>query len=178
MGVAIAGAPVSGKDTTADLLSEKTKLPLIKGSLRLFAKDVGIDILDFEKEYANDQDKWDKKLDEWQRTQVAKHKETGYILVSMLAARNAPSADLKIWLYAGLEERARRVSKRDNIPSSMAVNYISERENTFLKRMKELYGMNPWSLDMYDMVINTEFWKPEKCVSIILNAMKERRELK
>ena len=176
MGIAVAGTPVSGKDTSAELLSKMTGLPLIKGSLRLFAKDTGLDILDFEKEYSQEQDKWDRKLDEWQSKQVEQHKKTGYVLVSMLAAKNAPKSHVKVWLYCGLNERSKRVSKRDNIPLSMAEGYVSERDKTFLARMKKLYNINPWSLDMYDLVINTEFWNPEQVVSLIVAAMKERRE--
>jgi len=175
MGIAIAGMPVSGKDTTAELLSKLTGLPLIRGTLRQFAIKKGLDILEFEKKYSKESDRWDKLLDEWQREEVESHSNSGYILVSMLSAYNAPRANLKVWLYCGLEERAKRVSKRDNIPAKKAVAYVSERDKTFLERINKLYNINPWSLDFYDLVLNTEFWPPEKVASLIVSAMKERR---
>jgi cytidylate kinase len=167
--VAISGSAGSGKDTTGDLLGKKLGLRVVKSTLKTYAKEKGLDILDFEKKYAAESSKWDRKLDAWQRDEVRKG---NLILVSQLSAYNAPDADIRVWLSAPEEVRAERLAKRDKIPHAKALAYIESRDREFRNRIKGLYGIDAWDPNMYDLVINTAKWKPAEVVKIIMEAIK------
>lgn len=169
--ITISGNAGSGKNTVAELLARKLKLKLIKGTLRVFSKEKGIDILDFEKNYTSDSDYWDKKLDEWQKSEV---KKTGdCILVSMLGAINIQGADLKAWLYAKDKIRAQRIARRDDIPRKEALAYLRERDEFFRKKTKRIYGVDFWNPKFYDLRIDTSDLTPEEIVAKIIKKLDE-----
>lgn len=174
--ITISGNAGSGKDTTAKLLSEKSGFKLIRGTMKTYAKEMGLDILEFEKQYAGRSEEWDRRLDEWQREAVKKCKDC--ILVSMLSAYNVPNADLKVFLTAPLEVRAERISKRDKIPEERAIDYVKERDRTFRERIKRIYGIDFWDPKLYDIVIDTSKHKPNEVVQIIMKELEKRRIIK
>jgi cytidylate kinase len=167
--VAISGNTGSGKDTAADLLAQRLGIRAVKGTLKTYAKEKGLDILEFERTVAANSDEWDKKLDEWQRSEVAKG---DCVLVSRLAAFNAPGADLKVWLHAPEKVRAQRIAIRDSISERKSLAYVRSRDRTFRKRARKLYKFDPWDQRHYDLAINTAKWAPEEIVRIMLTALK------
>lgn len=166
MVITISGTAGSGKDTVAGLLAKKLNFKLIKGSLRVFSKQKGIDILDFEKNFTSDSDYWDKKLDEWQKEEVKKSGDC--VLASMLAAYNIPWADLKVWLYAQDEIRAQRIAQRDGNSKKKAFSYLRERDQFFRKKTKRIYGIDFWDPKFYDLRIDTSELTPEEIVAKII----------
>lgn len=171
MVITISGNAGSGKDTIAELLAKKLKLKLIRGTMKSFAQEKGIDILDFEKKFAENSDDWDRKLDDWQKESVKKAKDC--ILVSMLAAYNIPSADLKVWLDAKERVRAKRIGKRDKIPSNEALFYLKERDRVTRERWKTLYKIDFWDPKFYDLRIDTSELTPEEIVKRIVRRLNE-----
>lgn len=175
--ITISGNAGSGKDTAGDLLGKKLNLPVIKATMKTFAKERGMDVLEFEKKIkeAGDSPEFDYKLDSWQKEKV---KETGdCVLVSMMAAYNFPNADLKVWLHAPENVRAERMSNRDGVSKKKALGYVRARDLVFRKRIKKIYGFDWWAATYYDLVINTEKWLPDQVVEIITTALKNRREM-
>jgi len=170
--ITISGKAGSGKDTIGKLLSKKLGFKMIKGTMKTYAKRMGIDILEFEMKYAEKSDEWDKKLDEWQKKVIKKYKDC--ILVSMLSAYNIPNADFKIFLTASVKARANRISKRDKIPKKNAVDYVKKRDRVTRNRIKRIYGIDFWDKKFYDMVIDTSKLEPEKIVSKILEKLKRK----
>lgn len=166
--IAVSGNAGSGKDTTGDLLGKKLGLRVVKATLKSYAREKKLDILDFEE--ALKSDRYDRELDAWQREEVAKG---DCVLVSMLSAYNAPKADLRVWLHAPLETRAGRIAKRDNVPIAKAIEYVSGRDRTFRARIKKIYGFDWWSQDLYDLAINTGRWQSEDVANIIINSLKK-----
>lgn len=168
--ITISGNAGSGKDTIAELLAKKLKLKLIRGTLRVFSREKGIDIMDFEREYTKNSDYWDKKLDEWQKEEV---KKTGNcVLVSMLGAYHVSQADLKIWLYAKDKIRAQRIARRDDIPRKEALAYLRERDEFFREKTKRIYAIDFWAPKFYDLRIDTSDLTPEEIVAKIIKKVK------
>lgn len=164
--ITVSGTAGSGKDTIADLLAQKTGLKLIKSSLRIFANEKGIDIMDFEREYTSDSDYWDRKLDEWQKQAVKK--AGNCILASMLAALNIPQADLKTWLYAQEKIRAQRIGLRDGKDLKKVLAYLQERDQFFRQKTKRIYKLDFWDSKLYDLRIDTSHLTPEQIVGKII----------
>ena len=167
--ITISGKPGSGKDTIGDLLGKEVELKVIKATLKKNARRKGINILEFEKKYAMKSNKYDLELDEWQK----KHVKAKCILVSMLSAYNIPDANLKVWLHCPLKERARRISKRDNILLSKAMKYVKERDKVFKTRISKLYGVDFGNQRFYDINIDTSKNNPKQIIGIILKRLKE-----
>ena len=167
MRITISGLSCSGKDTVGELVAKHLGLKPIKVTMKEISK--GKDILEFEKEL--DTDKFDREIDEYQK-ELGK-KEDNFVLISRLSAINVPHADLKIWLYAPEEIRARRISKRDNIPEEKALEYIRERDKTTIERIYKIYGIRFDDLNHYDLAINTGKYSPEDCVKIIKSAVRK-----
>lgn len=166
--IAISGNAGSGKDTTGDRVGKKLGLRVVKATLKTYAREKKLDILDFEE--ALKSDKYDRELDAWQRDEVAKG---DCVLVSMLSAYNAPHADLRVWLHAPLETRAERIAKRDRIPVAKAIEYVAGRDRTFRARIKKIYGFDWWSQDLYDLAINTGKWQSDGVADIIINSLRK-----
>jgi len=171
--ITISGKYGTGKDTIGELLSKRIDFKLIKATMRRFAKERGLDILEFEKLYTKNSDEWDRKLDEWQRNVVKK--EENSILVSHLSAYVVPDADLKIFLTASDEIRFERISKRDKIDSRKVEEYVRERESVFRKRVKRVYGIDYWSPKWYDLIVDTSNLSPEQIVDIIIEKLKSKK---
>jgi len=169
--ITISGKAAAGKDTIANLLAPKLKLKLIRGTLRVFAQQKGMDILDFEKTFTSDSDYWDKKLDEWQKKEV--QKAGSCILVSYLAALNVPQADLKVWLDAQEEIRAQRLAKRDGLSLKKALPYLRERDVFFREKTKRIYGIDFWDSKLYDLIIDTSYLTPEAIIARIIRKIRE-----
>jgi len=170
--ITISGSAGSGKDTTGELLAKKLKLRLIQATLRMYAKKKGIDILGFEKQYAANNEHYDREIDQWQIEEATKG---NCVLVSWLSAYNIPGANLKIWLQCSVEERAKRVAKRDKIPSKKALAYVKERDKIFRDRIKKTYGVDFWDPSLYDFTVDTEKNTPKKVVEIILKEVEKCR---
>ena len=168
--ITISGPAGVGKDTIADLLAPRLKMKLIRGSLRFFAKKKGMDILDFEKTFTSDSDYWDKKLDEWQKQEVAKAGTC--ILVSYLAALNVPEADSKVWLGASEKVRAQRIAQRDGLTKKKALIYLRERDQFFRDKTKRIYNLDFWKAGFYDLHIDTSDLTPDQILTKILKKIK------
>ena len=173
--ITISGPAGAGKDTIAELLAARLKLKLIRGSLRVFAQEKKLDILEFEKKFTSDSDYWDKKLDQWQKREVAKAGDC--ILVSYLAAINIPTADLKVWLGASEKVRVKRVSQRDGLSVKKALVYLRERDKFFRDKTKRIYKLNFWQPKFYDLCINTSNLTPTQILTKILKKIDKLSQL-
>lgn len=170
--ITISGNAGSGKDTIGNLLGEKLGLRVIRGTMKTFTQEKGIDILEFDKEIAKDETGfWDKKLDSWQKEEVRRVGDC--ILVSMLGAYNIPKADLKIWLGGREEVRALRIAKRDRRHVDQALAYLQERDRISRERVKRVYKIDFWNPKFYDLRIDTSNLTPEQIVAKIIKKLNE-----
>jgi len=116
--------------------------------------------------------KFDKMVDEYQK----KEAEKGNVVVEgRLSGWVIDKADLKVYLMAPLEVRAKRVANRDNKSFDEALEDIKFRETSESKRYKEIYGIDINNLEIYDLVLNTSKWQAEEIAEIIKFAVRLRK---
>jgi cytidylate kinase len=167
--VTIGGPIGSGKTTVAQAIAEKFGFTHISAGVvfRELAHEKGITLEEFSR-LAEENPEYDKELDARQ-TELAKKAENAVIdgrLSGLII-----DADLKVWLKAPLETRAKRVCEREGKELSEALDDVKNRGDSELKRYKEIYDIDLRDLKPYDIVINTELFSAEEVTSIVEKAI-------
>ncbi len=167
MRIAISGKSGCGNTTVSTLLAKKTGFPMVNFTFRQMAKERGVDFWTF-CEMAEKDDNIDRELDE-RMVEMAMKTENS-ILGSRLAIWNMKEADLKVYLTASDEERARRITKREGGTIEEQLEITRRRDTNDTERYKRIYGIDNNDTSVADLVIDTEGKTPEEIVDIILNA--------
>ena len=168
------GGPIgSGKTTVAKAIAEKFNFTHISAGVvfRELASEKGISLEEFSK-LAEKNHEFDRELDKRQ-VELAKKAENAAIdgrLSGLIM-----DADLKVWLKAPLETRARRISDREGKDYSEALEDVKNRGDSELRRYKEIYDINLRDLTPYDIVINTELFSAEEVIGIVEKAVSYQR---
>lgn len=168
--ITIGGSAGSGTTTAAKVLSEKLDIPYLStGSIfRQMAKEHGMSVIEFNKFSENNAD-IDKELDKRQ-AEIAY--ESGNIVVEGRLSAYFIEADLKIWLTAPLDVRAKRISERESKSVDVARNEIKIREESEASRYMEIHNIDINNYGIYDMILNTDRFNPESISQIILETLK------
>ncbi|AGN17131.1 MAG: (d)CMP kinase [Methanobrevibacter boviskoreani] len=168
--ITIGGPAGSGTTTAAKVLSENLNIPYLStGSIfRDMAKEKGMSVLEFSKFAENNTD-IDKEID---RRQAELAYEAGDIVVEGRLSAYFIEADLKIWLTAPLDVRAKRVHDRENKSIEQAVHEIKIREESEASRYKEIHNIDLYDYNIYDVVINSDSFNPESISQIITDILK------
>lgn len=164
--ITISGPPGSGKTSCAADLAKLLGLNFLSsGSVfRELAKQRGLTLEEFSK-VAEQDSSIDKEIDSMTQR---KAREGGIVIEGRLAAWFAKDyADLKVYLTAPLNERARRVAQRDGISFREALQAITARELNERRRYREYYGIDVDDLSIYDVVLNTSLWDKDSVVKIL-----------
>ncbi|MEM0288494.1 MAG: AAA family ATPase [Metallosphaera sp.] len=174
--IVVSGPSGSGKTTIARSISAKYGFKFVSGGsiFREKANLKGVDILQFNKEAEKDF-YIDKVIDKEILRQanednvVIESHIAGWILVN--------KSSISIYLWAPLEERARRISKRDGITYQDALLSIIKREQSHYYRFWKYYGIDIQDTSLYDLVINTSKLTQEgvlQLIDIFLNLYQKR----
>ena len=167
MRIAISGKSGCGNTTVSTLLAKKTGFPMVNFTFRQMAQERGVDFWTF-CEMAEKDDNIDRELDK-RMVEMAMQTENS-ILGSRLAIWNMQDADLKVYLTASDEERARRITKREGGTIEEQLEITRRRDTNDTERYKRIYGIDNNDTSVADLVIDTEGKTPEEIVDIILNA--------
>jgi cytidylate kinase len=167
MRIAISGKSGCGNTTVSTLLSKKTGYPMVNYTFRQMAQEKGVDFWTF-CEMAEKDDNIDRELDS-RMVEMAMETEDS-ILGSRLAIWNMENADLKVYLTASDEERARRITRREGGSIEEHMEKTHRRDANDTARYKRIYGIDNNDTSVADLVIDTEGKTPEEIVDIILNA--------
>lgn len=167
MRIAISGKSGCGNTTVSTLLAKKTGFPMVNFTFRQMAQERGVDFWTF-CEMAEKDDNIDRELDK-RMVEMAMQTENS-ILGSRLAIWNMQEADLKVYLTASDEERARRITKREGGTIEEQLEITRKRDTNDTERYKRIYGIDNNDTSVADLVIDTEGKTPEEIVDIILNA--------
>ncbi len=168
--VTISGLIGSGKTTLATTLAKKFKLRHISAGLvfRKMAKERGLTLAEFSK-LAEGNAEIDKEVDS---RQVQLASKGSAVVDGRLSGWLVKNADIKIWLKASLEERAKRVGKREGKSFEEALRETKEREASEVKRYREIYGIDLYNLLIYDAVLNTDLFNAKEVAKIIETMVK------
>lgn len=169
--ITIGGLAGTGTTTAAELLSEKLDIPYISAGFvfREMAAEKGMSVLEFS-EFAEGNDDIDKEID---RRQAEKAKSTDKLIIEgRLSAYFVENADLRIWLVTPFDVRSKRISEREDKSVEVAKNEIITREKSEALRYMEIHNIDISNMDIYDLIINTGTFNPEKVLEIIIQTLK------
>ncbi len=172
MKITIGGLPGSGTTTSARLIERNLGYKHIYAGMifRELAKEQNMSLEEFS-EHAEKNDEIDKIVDEKQKELAEQHHDC---VVEGRMAAHFVNADLKIWLTAPFEIRARRVGGREKKDHGKSKKEIKKREKSEKKRYKKFYGVDLDDLSIYDLIINTGKWVPAGVYKIIEKAIEVR----
>ncbi|MEA1924367.1 MAG: AAA family ATPase [Candidatus Altiarchaeota archaeon] len=168
--VTVGGMVGAGKSTLGRGLADRFDMNYISAGevMRKMAAGKGMSLQEFSV-YAEKHPRIDKEIDDEQ-----KKKASGNCVVDgRLAAYFIDNADLRVWLTAPIEDRAKRISLREGIGEKKARNGIIEREKSERKRYKRIYDIDLDGLSVYDLVINTGVFDKKATLNIVADAVKD-----
>lgn len=167
--IAISGKSGCGNTTVSGLLANELGIKLINYTFRQLAEEKGMTLLQVIEAAKND-DFYDKFVD---KHQVELALEESCVLGSRLAIWMLKQADLKVYLYASDEIRAKRIFNREggNLQEIKDFTAMRDREDT--NRYKEFYGIDNNDYKFADIIINVDEKNPSEIVEIILKKLEE-----
>lgn len=171
--IAISGLVGSGKDTVAAALAKKLNIKHINFTFKDAAKKLGMSLMEYH-EYAKKNPNVDKEFDDMV---VAETKKKDCVTSTWLGPWLVKDADIKVWLEASIEARARRISGRDGMTFGEAAEHVRLRDAHNRARYKRLYNIDIMTdRSPFDLIINTESFSPESIAKIIDGAIEEKFE--
>ncbi|MBI2444924.1 cytidylate kinase family protein [Candidatus Micrarchaeota archaeon] len=183
MRIAISSLSGCGNTTVSRLVAERLGLQFINYTFRNLAIDLK---MPFEKIQAESKatPKYDYDVDRRQVALIEKTKDC--VVGSRLSVwldderiRNkigvqAPAFDLKVWIYAPLNERAKRISKREGKTFARVLEDTLFRDEENEQRYLSLYGINVARFARaVDLTVNTERFTAEQVAELIIACAKK-----
>jgi cytidylate kinase len=150
--IAVSGKSGCGNTTVSRILAERLGVRLINYTFHDMAKEKGISFehLCF---LAEEDTQYDRHLD---RRQVELAMEGSCVLASRLAIWLLEQANLKVYLYATVDARSRRISEREGIPWERSLKDIEARDTRDHNRYLKLYGIDIDEYGFADLIVDTE----------------------
>lgn len=168
--ITIGGLAGSGTTTASEVLSKRLNIPFISaGSIfRKMATENGMTIFEFSK-FAEDNTDIDMEIDKRQ-ADLANGSEN--LIVEGRLSAYFIEADLRVWMIAPLNIRAKRICDRESKPMKLAKEEIKIRENSENLRYLDIHNIDINNFDIYDLILNTSRFKPNSIADIILTTLK------
>lgn len=165
--VAISGKSGCGNTTVSSMLAEKLGIKLINYTFRQLAAEKGLTLAEVI-ENAKTDDSYDITVD---TRQVDLARQESCILGSRLAIWMLKEADLKVYLLADDETRAKRVFNREGGNLQEIMNFTAMRDIEDSIRYQKLYKIDNNQFDFVDMQIDTALYNPQEIVTQILEKL-------
>ena len=162
--IAISGKSGCGNTTVSKLLSETLGVQLINFTFRNLAQEKNISLAQII-ENAKTDDSYDIEVD---TRQVKLAMQDSCVLGSRLAIWLLKEADLKVYLYASSDVRAKRVLEREGGNLQEIKDFTAMRDAEDSRRYKKLYNIDNNDYQFADLVIDTEKYNPKEIVDLIL----------
>lgn len=171
MRIAISGKSGCGNTTVSRLVSEALGYEMINFTFRTLADETGKDFWEVCR-LAEVDDSYDLEVD---RRQVEMALATeNCVLGSRLAIWMLKEADLKVYLDATIEERARRIAEREGGTVAEQMEKTLERDANDTARYKRLYEIDNSDTSIADLVIDTTVLSAEAVAERIIKEVQRR----
>lgn len=183
--ITISGVPGSGKSTVARLVAARLGLKHYSAGdfMREIAARRGLSLLEISRIAESDRS-IDRELDE--RTVRLGKSEDGFVIDSRLAFHFIPDS-FKVFLAVDESEAARRICsdvkkkaesrkvEKESTTEASTLAAIRERKKSEELRYREYYGINPYDVSHYNLVINTTESSPDAVAGRIVGEVKKRK---
>lgn len=166
MRIAISSRSGCGNTTVTRLVSEALGYPMINFTFRQMAEERGVDFWEF---CAMAEKDWeiDRELDRRQVEMAMSVPDC--VLGSRLAIWMLKEAELKVYLTASPETRARRIQKREGGTFEERYRETVVRDGNDTERYRKIYGIdNSTASSVADMIIATDDISPEEIAAMIV----------
>lgn len=169
--IAVSGKSGCGNTTVSRMLSDTLEIKFINFTFRSLAQEKGLslkEVLDL----ASADDSWDREVD---NRQVEMARENGgCVLGSRLAIWMLPEADLKVFLTASPETRAKRIHGREGESLKDIADFTAQRDKQDHERYLRIYNINNDDYFFADLVINTDEIGPAEITELIIDEIKRK----
>lgn len=172
--IAISGKSGCGNTTVSTLLAEKLGVTLINYTFRQLAAEKGITLAQVI-ENAKTDDSYDIAVD---TKQVELARSQNCVLGSRLAIWMLKEADLKVYLIASDDTRAKRILNREGGDLQQIKEFTAMRDREDSARYMKLYKIDNNEYEFADLKIDTATRTPEQIVSLILDYLQKKGRIK
>ena len=146
------------------MIAESFGLRFINFTFRSLAQERNLDLKTV-LELAAADDNWDREVDSRQVSLA--REEGGCVLGSRLAIWMLEEADLKVYLEASPQVRARRIVKREGGSLEEVAAFTAERDRQDHGRYLRIYNIDTDDYSFADLIINTDILTPVEIVDMI-----------
>ena len=169
--IAISGKSGCGNTTVSRLVADMLELRFINFTFRSLAQEKGLDFKEVLALAAKD-DSWDREVDTRQ-VELARL-NGGCALGSRLAIWMLPEADLKVFLAARPETRAKRIQAREAGKLSDIMRFTEERDRQDHERYLRIYNIDNDNYGFADLVIDTDDISPGEIAERIVAEVEKK----
>lgn len=168
--ITVDGKSGAGKGTIADHIASRLKLAHFSASDVFYqiAEDRGISHVELARQA-------DKEVDlEVDRRTLERGIQHNCVIDSRIASWVLGDySDLRIFVKADLEERAKRIAAREDINLDKALEETEERDKENTRRYEDYYGIDTEDLEMYDLIIDNTEMSIQKQNELLDKTLKE-----
>ena len=169
--IAISGKSGCGNTTVSRLVADALNLRFINFTFRNLAQEKGISLNEVLNLAAAD-DAWDREVDTRQ-TEMARE-GGGCVLGSRLAIWMLNEADLKVFLTARPETRAKRIQGREGDSLKHVAEFTDSRDRQDHGRYLRIYNINNDDYSFADLVIDTDEISPAEIAKMIISEVEKK----
>ena len=176
MRITVSGLPGSGTTSLSRYLAEKHGFTMISAGevFRQLAKEHKMELAEFGR-LAESDPTYDKMIDARQK-EIAE-KSDNIVVEGRLSGWMVPQADLKIWLYAPIGCRIKRIATRDQVVDEATAGALTlEREACEAGRYRSYYNIDISDLLIYHIVLDSEHWGIDGLGAIVDTAISQLRK--
>ena len=166
--IAISGHSGCGNTTATDNVGKTLRLDVVNYTFRDLAKDLEIRFEEIQRKSSES-----RIFDFLTDLKLIRASLRPRVVVGSRLAGWLVNADLRVWLHAPLEARAKRIYQRepDKHTSYESVLYRTlQRDEQNRRRYLEIYGIDINDRSDFDIIINTERLTAEQVSSLIVAA--------
>ena len=161
MRITVSGLPGSGTTSLSRYLSERHGFSLISAGevFRQLAQEHNMGLAEFGR-LAQENPAFDTMIDKRQK-EIAQQSDN-IIVEGRLSGWMVTDAELRIWLFAPIGCRIKRIVFRDQIADEKTAERITlEREECEAGRYHSYYNIDITDLSIYHLILNSAHWNVE-----------------